>query len=143
MELCQKDPYPMQYEATWTSSDGLVYEGTVIWGNENEWFFRGLHKQYGNSKGIDINSNETDQVPKANGVGWAQRMCGLTYIHPDVARASGIPSLRRWGEANQEVKSQKMHREGGSRRHKSKQRKSRKSNQSKKRKSRKNNRRRR
>lgn len=121
----------MKYEATWTGSDGRVYEGSVTWANKNEWFFRGLNKEYGNSTGIDIDYRQSNQVPQTNGVGWAQRICGLTVLDPDVARASGIRPLSDWGESH------KMHREGGSRRHKSKQRKSRKSNKSKKRKSRK------
>ena len=129
MELCQANPYPMKYEATWTSPDGRVYEGSVMWANKNEWYFRGLNKEYGNSRGIDINSYQSDQVPQTTGVGWAQRICGLTAIHPDVARASGISSIRE-------------HYEGGLRRNKSKMRRSRKSNKSKRRKSRKTNRRR-
>jgi hypothetical protein len=130
MELCLANPYPMKYDATWTNPrDGIEYEGSVMWANKNQWYFRGESTQRWLNKGIDISSSESKQVPKATAVGWAQRICGLTAIHPDVARASGIPSIRE-------------HYEGGLRRNKYKMRKSRRSNKSNKRKSRKMSRRR-
>jgi len=129
MELCRANPYPMKYEATWTGPNDVVYEGDVIWVNKNEWYFSGESVDRWRNKNIDINSYQSNKVPQATGVGWAQRICGLTAIHPDVARASGIPSLREKYE-------------GGLRRNKSKMRKSRKGNKSKKRKYIKTNRRR-
>ena len=135
MDLCQSNPYPMQYEATWTSDDddvGIVYDGSVIWRKAGEWYFQGYGRRgygktgrVGEGNYISVSSKQSSRIPTANVTGWAQRICGFTDLNDNQKRTSGIRS----------------HYEGGLRR-KSKMRKSRKSNKFQKRKSGKTNRRR-
>ncbi len=119
-ELCGLNPYPMQFEATFTIN-GKVYTGPVTWVNDTKWYFSG----YNDSGNYERASGTADNnAPTATLTGIAQRICGMTGFTEDQWRASGFKE------------------EGGSRLHKSKQQNSRKSNQSKKRKSRKSNHRR-
>jgi hypothetical protein len=120
-DLCGLNPYPMQFEATLTIN-GNVYTGPVTWVNDTKWYFSGYDDS---GKYERASYNTGNESPTATLTGIAQRICGMTGFTEDQWRASGLKE------------------EGGSRRHKSKQQKTRKSNQSKKRNSRKANRHRR